>query len=340
MRYSPPAISVVMPFRDAAATLPACLASLARQRLADYELLAVDDGSSDESPAIVAAAARADARIRLLSPGRVGLVAALNLGLAEARAPLVARMDADDLMHPARLAMQRDELAARPELALVASRVALFPKALVRAGYAEYVRWQNRVLTPAQVSAGIYVESPFAHPSVMLRRAAVLALGGYAEGPFPEDYELWLRMHAAGLPMAKLPRVLLAWRESPGRASRVDPRYARAAFDGLRAAFLARDPRLGQGRDLVYWGAGRPTRLRARGLIERGFPPSAWIDIDERKLGQVVWGAPVRPRHWLAGLRPRPFVLVYVTNHGAFDLISGWLAEMGYAPGADYLFVG
>lgn len=340
MRHAPPAISVVLPFRDAAATLPACLASLARQTWGDYELLAVDDGSADEGPALVAGAARADPRVRPLSPGRAGLVAALNLGLAEARAPLVARMDADDLMHPRRLELQHAFLEARPELALAACRVALFPKHLVRAGYAEYVRWQNRVLTPAEVSAQIYVESPFAHPSVMFQREAVAALGGYADGPFPEDYELWLRMHEAGLPMAKLPRVLLAWRESPGRASRADPRYARGAFDGLRAAFLARDPRLRRGRELVYWGAGRATRQRARLLIERGFPPAAWVDVDPRKVGQTVWGAAVRPRHWLAGLRPRPFVLVYVTNHGAFDLISGWLGEMGYAPGEDYLFVG
>lgn len=340
MGFPAPAVSVVLPVSNAAATLPACLASLARQTLGDYELLAVDDGSADDSPALLAVAARADPRVRVLSPGRVGLVAALNLGLAAASAPMVARMDADDLAHPLRLALQRAYLDAHPDVALVASRVALFPKTLVRAGYAEYLRWQNAVLTPTDVANNIYVESPFAHPSVMLRRDTALALGGYADGPFPEDYELWLRIHAAGLPMAKLPRVLLAWRESPGRASRVDPRYERTAFDALRARFLARDPRLHQGRDLVYWGAGRPTRQRARLLIDQGFPPAAWVDLDPRKIGHIVWGAPVRPRQWLDGLRPRPYVLVYVTNHGARDLIGGWLAEMGYAPGVDYLFVG
>jgi len=329
----------VLPIRNARVTLPACLASITRQRGADFELLAVDDGSDDASAELVAALARRDARVRLLQPGRVGLVAAISLGVAEARAPLVARMDADDLMHPDRLRLQRDFLAAHAEIALVASRVALFPRRLVRAGYAEYLRWQNRVLTPEQVAQQIYVESPFAHPSVMLRRSALEAVGGYRDGPFPEDYELWLRMHTAGLAMAKLPRVLLAWREGASRASRVDPRYARAAFDQLRARFLAHDPRLRQGRELAYWGAGRSTRLRAKLLIAQGFPPAAWIDLDPRKLGQTVWGAPVRPRAWLLK-RPRPFVLVYVTNHGAHELISGWLAELGYAPGEDYLFVG
>lgn len=334
-----PAISILLPFRDAAATLAACLASIDRQTLANFELLAVDDGSSDEGPHLVRARAQHDARIRLLSPGRVGLVGALNHGLAAAQAPLLARMDADDLMHPKRLRLQHDYLAANPTLALVASQVALFPRQLVQAGNREYLRWQNELLSPAQIAANIYVEAPFAHPSVMLRRSVFQALGGYAEGPFPEDYELWLRMHQAGLPMAKLPRVLLAWRESANRTSRRDPRYARAAFDGLRARFLAADPRLHTGRPLVYWGAGRRTRLRAQQLINQGFPPAAWIDIDPRKIGQRVWGAPVHPPQWL-DLLPRPFVLVYVTNHGARDLIDAALAQLGYALGIDYLDVG
>jgi hypothetical protein len=164
-------------------------------------------------------------------------------------------------------------------------------------------------------------------------------LGGYADGPFPEDYELWLRMHHAGLRMAKLARVLLLWRERDDRASRVDPRYAREAFDQLRARFLARDWRLRGGRDLVIWGAGRKTRLRARHLIEQGIRPHAWIDIDPRKIGHRVWELPVHPPEWL-NRQPRPFVLVYVTTHGARDLIAGWLAQWGYQVGEDYLAVG
>jgi cellulose synthase/poly-beta-1,6-N-acetylglucosamine synthase-like glycosyltransferase len=334
-----PAISIVMPFRDAAATLPECIDSIRAQSERDYEVVALDDGSRDASAALVAAWAAGDRRVRLMRPGRVGLVAALNLGLESARAPLVARMDADDIMLPERLGAQRALLEARPELALAATQVELFPAELVRDGYREYVRWQNSCISPDEIAANIYVESPFAHPSVMLRRAAALGLGGYAEGPFPEDYELWLRMQRAGMAMARVPSVLLRWRERPDRTSRTDPRYARERFDELRARFLADDPRLRQGRPLAYWGAGRATRQRARHLIERGFAPAAWIDIDPRKIGQVVWGAPVHPPSWLAQ-RPQPFVLVYVASHGARELIGAQLAELGYAPGRDYLAVG
>jgi hypothetical protein len=248
-------------------------------------------------------------------------------------------MDADDLMHAERLATQQAYLDQHPEIALLGTQVELFPAEHIREGYREYLRWQNQCITPAQIADNIYVESPFAHPSVMLRRAAIERVGGYVDGAFPEDYELWLRMQQAGMRMAKLPRVLLAWRESDSRASRVDPRYARAAFDQLRARYLARDARLQSGRPLVIWGAGRKTRLRARHLLDQGAQPIAWIDIDPRKIGHVVWELPVHPPGWL-DQRHRPFVLIYVTSHGAREYASGLLEGMGYRVGEDYLAVG
>jgi glycosyltransferase involved in cell wall biosynthesis len=334
-----PTVSIVLPFRNAAAHLPDSLRSITRQTLDSYELLAIDDGSEDASAEIVRTHALRDPRLQLLQPGRIGLVGALNLGLAQARAALIARMDADDLMHPRRLELQTDFLNHNQSVALVASRVVKFPRRLVRGGFAEYLRWQNGLLSPVQIAANIYVEAPIVHPSVMFRRNAVYELGDYRDGPFPEDYELWLRMHAAGLQMAKIPRVLLAWQERADRASRVDPRYARDAFDQLRASYLKHEPRLQTGRDLVYWGAGRNTRRRARLLIVQGFAPAAWIDIDPRKIGAQVWGAPVHAPAWL-DRQPRPFVLVYVNNHGARDLIDEQLQALGYRPGEDYLGVG
>jgi glycosyltransferase involved in cell wall biosynthesis len=334
-----PSVSVVMPVRDAAATLPACLRSIRRQSYTAWELIAVDDGSEDDSPAVLRRAAAEDPRIRVLRPGRVGLVAALNLGIGEARSDLVARMDADDLMHPERLRLQVAFLRDNADTALVASRVRLFPWHRIQAGYREYVRWQNHCLSPDDIAHNLYVESPFAHPSVTMRRAVLERLGGYCEGPFPEDYELWLRMHHAGCRMAKLPQTLLAWRESEGRASRVDPRYARDAFDRLRARFLAREPRLRTADEVVVWGAGRKTRRRVQWLFDEGIRPSAWVDIDPRKIGREVQGLRVHPPGWLHR-EPRPFVLAYVASHGARELIAERLDGWGYRIGRDYLAVG
>jgi glycosyltransferase involved in cell wall biosynthesis len=335
-----PAVSIVLPVRDAAETLGACLESIRSQTLADFEVLAVDDGSTDASARILARWAARDRRLRLIRTPPRGLVAALNLGLEAARCELVARMDADDLMAPERLALQCERLWRDPSLTLVGSRVRLFPEHLIRTGYRRYLAWQNACLSARDIADEIYVEAPFAHPSVMFRRGPVRALGGYREGPFPEDYDLWLRLHRSGHAMAKLPEVLLHWRERPDRTSRIDPRYAREAFDRLRARYLAADPRILHNRErLVIWGAGRRTRRRCAHLLSRGFRIGAWIDVDPRKIGNRVDGAPVVAPRWLAR-EPRPFVLGYVANHGARELIAQGLHAMGYRRGRDYLMVG
>jgi glycosyltransferase involved in cell wall biosynthesis/Tfp pilus assembly protein PilF len=273
------AVSIVLPFRNAARDLEECLASIASQTLDEYELVAIDDGSDDTSAEMIRTVAERDGRIILLSPGRCGLVAALNLGVAAARAPLIARMDADDVMLPSRLEKQCAFLRANREIDVVGSQVEIFPTATLLAGYREYLRWQNGRLTPDEIDADLYVESPFAHPSVMIRRDALERAGGYLDGDFPEDYELWLRMAHAGCRMAKVGEVLLRWRDDPSRTSRTDPRYARDAFDRLRARYLAADRRVAAAREIVFWGAGRPTRRRAAHAMALGVSPSAWSEI-------------------------------------------------------------
>ncbi len=335
-----PEVTVLMPVRNAVATLQPCLDSVRAQSFDDYELLIVDDASSDGTRRFVASHASADCRIRLLSPPERGLVACLNAGLAAARAPLVARMDADDTMHDERLAVQRAYLRSHADVDVVASRVRAFPDADVGVGMREYLRWQNACIGSDALRDEIYVESPMTHPSVMYRRAAVIDAGGYRDGDFPEDYDLWLRLNLNGSRMAKIDRCLLAWRQHAGSASRRDPRYAREAFDRLRARYLAREPRLAGARPLAFWGAGRRTRRRAAHVRARGVTPSVWVDVDPRKIGHRIEGVPVVAPAWLAGRRPRPFVLGWVARHGAREQIAAALNAMGYARGEDYLAVG
>jgi len=303
-------------------------------------LLAVNDHSTDDSVAIVTARARVDRRIRLLHNPRHGLVAALNHGLNVAQAELIARMDADDLMHPERLALQFEHLRCHDEITVLGTRVELISETPITAGLKEYLRWQNQCVSSEQISDDIYLETPFAHPSVTFRRRAIHSAGGYRDGAFPEDYELWLRLHRLGERMVKLPRVLLQWRDWPRRTSRVDPRCSRDAFDRLRAEYMASDPRLNSGeRDLAIWGAGRKTRRRVDPLLEHGFRPNVWVDIDPRKIGNRIDGVPVVAPQWLQR-EPKPFVLCYVATHGARELIEYELHRYGYRKGKDYLQVG
>ncbi|KAA6186606.1 glycosyltransferase [Thiohalocapsa marina] len=334
-------VSVLLPYRDAAQTLPACIASIRAQTLEHFELLCIDDHSSDGGAELVAEIAREDPRIRPVTAPGHGLVQALNFGLQTARGGLVARMDADDIMHPRRLELQQRAMAEDAGLTVLASCVEAFADGPLTDGFRAYIDWQNSCVSAEAMAADIYLEAPVAHPSVMLRKARILAHGGYRDGDFPEDYELWLRLHQRGEGFGKLPKRLLRWRDHGQRLSRRDPRYARAAFDRLRADYLARDARLLAARDrLVIWGAGRKTRSRVGWLLRQGYRPRAWIDIDPRKIGNRLDGVPVVNPDWLRRRSPRPFVLSYVAAHGARPCIEAELGRLGYRKGTDYLHVG
>lgn len=319
-------------------TLDRAFASLVGQTWRDWELIVIDDGSRDATPERVEDWRRRDPRVRSLRQPAAGIVRALNLGLAAAHGRFIARMDADDEALPARLERQWARLEGDPTLGLVSCLVEHAGDPVAQSGYARYVDWLNGIVTPEQIHLNRFVESPLAHPSVMFRRELVERLGGYREGAFPEDYELWLRWLEGGVRMAKVPEVLLRWHDRPDRLSRGDGRYSAEAFFRLKADFLARAARsAAEGRAIWVWGAGRPTRKRAGHLRAHGVEIAAYVDIDPRKVGRVLpGGQPVVSPAQL----PSPaqaFILGYVSNPGARDLIRGRLGTAGFVEGQDFL---
>jgi glycosyltransferase involved in cell wall biosynthesis len=335
---SGPAVSVLMPVHNAESTLPAALDSLLAQTFRDYEILAVDDGSTDRCRAILSRYARRDVRVRPFFLAKQGIVAALNHGLAIARGGYIARMDADDLSMPDRLLEQVRLLESRPGIGLAACRVAFLGDREESRGYYEYVRWINTLLGPEEIGLNRFVESPLAHPSVMVRAEVLRRHGGYREGDFPEDYELWLRLLECGVSMAKVDKALLAWRDHPGRLSRVHPRYLPEAFFRLKAVYLSKwlerhnphHPRI------ILWGAGRTTRRRADLLAERGVRIDAFVDIDLRKIGNTIHSIPVLSPEQIPP-PGRSFILPYVAKRGAREDILQALVRMGHCIGRDFI---
>lgn len=335
-----PAVSVLLPVFNGAGTVARAVASIRWQTRPDWELIAVDDGSTDETAAVLHHLARGDSRIRLLPRRHEGITAALNAGLAEAASPLVARMDADDVAHPERLAEQVAFLARDPAVGLVGSLVEFGGDAAAAKGYALHVDWINSLISPEQIALRRFVESPFAHPSVTFRRELATELGSYRDGQFPEDYELWLRWLGAGVRMAKVPKFLLTWHDSAERLSRWDSRYASSAFFRCKAAYLAGWIRqqLEPGRPIYAWGAGRLTRRRIEYLTAEGIALGAYIDIDARKVGRTIEGLPVLSPDQVRSASGC-FVLCYVSKRGARELASAHLSGRGFVEGRDFLLV-
>jgi glycosyltransferase involved in cell wall biosynthesis len=303
---SAPAVSILMPVRDAAATLPAALASIRRQTRADWELVAIDDRSRDGSTEILCAAARADARMHCIAAAGDGLVAALNQGLAACRAPIVARMDADDWMHRDRLRQQLALLQQRIELDLVGCHVREFGAGRLAAGRRAYSAWLNSLRSEAELRRDALIECPLPHPTWCARRASLERLG-WRDAGWAEDHDLLLRLLAGGGRIDVVPRRLLAWRDRPDRTSRVDPRYALARFTELRAEFLCAGF-LAATEQYLLWGHGPTGRALARALRRRGRVPKVIVELHPRRIGQRIGGAEVVAVDRIADLPPLPLV--------------------------------
>ncbi len=331
-----PRISILLPLRDEEEYLPAALASLRAQSYSHWELVAVDDGSTDGSSRILSTAAQRDRRIRVFSRPALGLVAALNFGLEACRADLVARMDADDISHPRRLELQGAALMEHPDLTLVASRVKHFPRPGLKQGMLVYEDWQNALLSHDQIMRDLYVESPFAHPSVLFRKEEIIKIGGYRDLKWAEDYDLWLRLAENGARFARLPETLLYWRDRPLRLTRTAENCTLDAFRACKAHFLQRGPL--RGHDEVWiWGAGQEGKLWRKALARVGLRVGGWVEVAPNKIGQRIHQEEVLAYDQLPPEHPP--ILVCVGTKGIRDQIREFCCQRGMVEGSDFLCV-
>ena len=334
-------ISVLLPYRDAAATLDEAMGSVLTDLGPHDEVVAIDDGSRDGSLDVARSFAARDPRVLLVasrgSPERAaGIAAALARGLVASRGELVARMDGDDISLPGRFAAQRALLESDATLGAVGVQVEAFPAP--GPGMKRYVAWQSSLVSRSDHAHAVFCEAPLCHPSTMMRRTALLAVGGYQDNMWAEDYDLWLRLDAAGYGLAKVPRVLFRWRMRPDSLTWTDARCSPARLLETRAAHLARRLRAGA-LPFAVWGAGQTGRRLARALEAHGQRPLAFVDIDPRKIGRTARGAPISSaaEGIARAARGELLLVIAVGDHGARDVVRRRLADAGLVEGTAFL---
>jgi len=284
--------------------------------------VAVDDGSTDGSGDALERAAASDPRLRVFHTPHAGLPTALNTALRHARASMLARHDADDLSHRRRFELQRDTLRAHRGVAVVGSRIRLFPAPAVGVGMRRWAAWHNALMTHEDMEGEVLIDSPLAHGTAMIRRAWLERVGGWAERGWAEDLDLWIRLFEAGARFAKRPEVLYGWRQHRTSATRRDPRYQRERFVALKLDALERGllrgkaalTLIGVGESLERARAAFAARRRVHAIAARRPGPRLIASLEPPIV--LVFGAPVARRRWREAL-----------------------AAAGFAEGSDHAFV-
>ena len=328
-----PRLSVVIPAFNAESTIVRAVESALRSTVRDLECVVVDDGSTDGTRDAISRIS--DPRLRAVHTAHRGVARTANHAVTEARAPVIARMDADDFCHPDRFEKQLNRL----EQGLV-DGVGGRIRIVDRQGKAvpsmrRYEEWVNSNLDNDSIRAHRFVESPLVNPTMTARRE-VFELG-HREGPFPEDYDLWLRAMAAGFRFEKIPDVVLDWTDGPDRLTRSHENYSSDAFDRCRREHLLNGPLSGVSR-VGFWGAGQTGKPWLRWLSDCGITVDWVVDVSPKKIGETIHGAQVIA----PGNLPRPDqdpLLIAVGAPGARELIHRHLNAKGYTSGEDAWFV-
>jgi glycosyltransferase involved in cell wall biosynthesis len=211
---SPPDVSVVLSVRNGGTDLPKAIGTILAQTFVNFELIAIDNGSTDETAAYLDGIT--DSRVRVFHQADAGLAAALNRGISLARGRYIARQDHDDWASPTRIEKQVGFLEAHPDHALIGTCAEIW------IGDRPTGRFHDHPTDNAALRFELLFNNPFVHSSVMMRKEALDQIGGYTTDPArqpPEDYELWSRI-ARRFRVANLSERLTIYREVPSSMSR------------------------------------------------------------------------------------------------------------------------
>jgi glycosyltransferase involved in cell wall biosynthesis len=328
-----PQVSIIMPCWNAATTLDEAIQSIISQSFEDWELVAVDDGSTDETLGMLESWGGRDPRIRVKAMAHKGIVPALQRCCSEARGAFWARMDADDICMSDRLEKQLTLLEDEAPMTLCGTQVETVGDN-VQSGRRRYDDWLNSLITHEAMVRERFIECPIAHPTFMASRECFETIG-YLDSGGPEDYDFVLRAHAAGVQFKKVPQKLVQWRDHPGRLCLNNGRYSPENFRTLKREHLSdlldhTDARFWQ------WGAGEVGKVWLREW--EAHRPESVVDINPRKFGQRIHGYLIVPP---ADLPPPGEVVVAIAvgAPGARIELRQWFKVRGYRETIDYWFV-
>ena len=323
-------ISILMPVKNAGLYLEECLDSILLQDYKDWELIAIDDHSSDNSRAILESYQLKDQRVKVLTNSGKGIVEALKTAYAQSKGNIIHRMDADDLMPKDKLTLMIGKLE---QGSVVSGFVKYFSSDwMVGLGFQNYENWINGLIRHGNLWEDIYVECPIPSPAWLIYKEDFDRIGGFESDNIPEDYDLCFRMYEHKLKIIGVQQVVHYWRDSQYRTSRVLKEYFPMAYYPLKVQSFLRIDR-NKNYPLVLWGAGKKGKLIAKLLMDE-HEEFRWITDNQKKAG-------IRINDHLVELVDLKILegaqtIIAVASPSDKTAISRQLKEMNLIKAADY----
>lgn len=328
-------ISVLVPFKNTSLFISECLESIVNQTYTKWELIIIDDHSTDESHSIVEGFAKRDSRIQLFKNKGTGIIDALQLAYSKSKGSLITRMDSDDIMSLNKLQVMHDDLVNYGKDHVALGLVKYFSEEGVNEGFYNYETWLNALTAKGTNYAEIYKECVIASPCWMIHREDFERCGAFNSNIYPEDYDLAFRFYEHNITCIPSSELLHYWRDYSYRSSRIQDNYAHDMLLKLKLFhFLKLD--YDSSKTLVLWGAGHKGKFSANYLIEHNVA-FIWICDNPKKIGKHIYCQKLHDFKHLESIS-NPQSIITVANPNAQKEIKSYLKNQTMIPMVDYFF--
>ncbi len=280
-------VSILIPFKNTEAFLPECIDSIIAQKHQNWEVLAVDDHSTDQSRTLMDSYTGKDSRIKVFSNIGEGIIDALRLAYKNSKGQFITRMDSDDIMTPNKIKQMATSLVHFGKGHLAIGQVRYFSEQGISDGYKRYENWLNNLTLNGNNYAEIYKECVIPSPCWMIHRKDLDNCNAFRPNRYPEDYDLAFRFYENGMKCIPCNEVLHHWRDYSTRTSRTSEHYAQNYFLDIKLHyFLKLD--YDHKKPLVLWGAGNKGKSIAKELLREQID-FHWLCDNQKKIGKEIY---------------------------------------------------
>tara|TARA_R110002074_G_scaffold61561_2_gene148733 strand:+ start:4096 stop:5103 length:1008 start_codon:yes stop_codon:yes gene_type:complete len=330
-----PLVSILIPFKNVEEFLEECLESIRSQTYQNWEVLAINDQSDDNSLAIAERFSKSDNRFKIFTNTESGIITALRKAYEHSKGEFITRMDADDHMSQDRIHTMLTSLKEKGKGFLAIGQVKYFAENGVNDGYVRYEKWLNQLTAGGTNFKEIYKECVIPSPCWMVLKTDLDLCGAFSPNRYPEDYDLAFRFYEKGLTCIPCNKILHHWRDYDTRTSRTSEHYAQNYFLEIKLHYFLK-LEYNPNKTLVLWGAGKKGKTIAKSLIENTLQ-FKWVCDNPKKIGKDIYGVKLIHYSELKTIE-NPQSIITVANEKEQMSIKLFFTELNKKPAKDYYF--